>query len=151
MNKRILLFLDSSLKRQEEVKGILEECLEESLGERYREVDIQTFYDISESINEKKKVGLGGEIFVMLDQREPRETKNLYTEGIETLFNMTKKACEDGRIPFWTYSGEIGRHKKSELIYQIKNRLPEILFKLNEKTKKSTNTLEDDVGIPKEE
>ncbi len=71
MGKRILIFADSSEKIQEEIKSILEDYFKGNFKEYYNEgINIQTFYNISKSINAGKKIGLGGGKFLLCLTRE---------------------------------------------------------------------------------
>ncbi|RLG15023.1 hypothetical protein DRN69_03615 [Candidatus Pacearchaeota archaeon] len=139
MNKRILIFSPYRAD-QEGLEYIILDYFRKKF-KRVKDIEIQKFSDIGDSIKSENKIGLGGEIFVVFDRKISPEDKRkkpsewtcnerIYFDSLKTLFELSKKICEKEEIPYIIYEGEIEKKEEGEIIRKLKRIEEKVSYRL---------------------
>ncbi len=138
MVKRIIIFspyINDRIKLEYEIIDYLKS--KKSLIKDYKEIEIQKFSDIGECIRNENKIGTGGEILVIFDRRLYSKRENMLAgkdekilfKSLKILLDLSKKVCDEEKIPYFMYEGEIEKDKKKNLQKKIINIEEKILSK----------------------
>lgn len=128
MRKRIIIF-SPYLRDRDELEYVIIDYLKsrKSLSGNYKEIEMQKFSDIGESIKTGNKIGLDGEILVVFDRRlySKRESawagkeERIRFKSLKILLELSKKVCDEEGIPYLMYEGEIEKEKKDILMKKL--------------------------------
>lgn len=130
MDKRVLVF-SRYREVQQGIEPIIRNYFMENFKRIYENIEIQKFFDIGESVDLGKKVGVvGGELLVVFDRKlTPEDDRKLplywtlkdrIRDGsLKALFEITKKICDDWKIPYLIYEGEIEKGEENLLIGKL--------------------------------
>jgi len=150
MDKRVLIF--SPYRRyQDGIECVVRDYFIENIKRIY-EINIQKFSYIGESIDSGNRIGMGGEFLVIFDRKlcprekrkklsEQTETERIYFDGLGVILEMSKKICDDGKIPYLMYEGEIEKGEKNLLIGKLNKVKRGIEVRLEELEKENIDFL----------
>lgn len=135
MRKRIIIF-SPYLKDRDELEYVVTDYLK-SRKSFDREIEIQKFSDIGESIREGYRIGSGGEILVFFRRlHSKRESawagkeERIRFKFLKILLELSKKVCDEEGIPYLMYEEEIEKEKKDILMKKLNGIDKLVLYRL---------------------
>ncbi len=125
MEKRILIF-SPYWQYQDGIEAEVRNYFAENV-KRSDKIDIQKFSYIGNSIDSGDKIGIGGEVLVIFDRKlcpkekriklfEQTKTERIYFSSLRIILEMSKGICDENKIPYMMYEGEIEKREKNLLI-----------------------------------